>query len=105
MRDELAAILALVKEDEQGSCNSDGEENELGLDALEELGKGDGGWDRKSRTVSAIPVNTPAMTFEMPKAPKLIAVAAIALPRMAAETGLEQENTRAAIRAGERKRM
>ena len=52
-----------------------------------------------------IPFNTPAKTFEIPTAPKLIAVAAIALPRTAAVTGLEQEKRKAAIRAGERKRM
>ena len=52
-----------------------------------------------------IPFRTPTKTFENPKAPKLTAVAAIALPRTAAETGLEQEKRKAAIKAGERKRM
>ena len=52
-----------------------------------------------------IPFRTPTKTFENPKAPKLTAVAAIALPRTAAETGLEQEKRKAASKAGERKRM
>ena len=54
---------------------------------------------------AAVPFKTPAKTFEIPTAPKLIAVAAIALPRTAAVTGLEQEKRKAAIMAGERKRM
>ena len=58
-----------------------------------------------SSKLPVIPFTTPAKTFESPMAPKLMAVAAIAAPRTAAETGLEQEKTKAAIRAGERKRM
>ena len=45
------------------------------------------------------------MTFATPTAPKLTAVAAIAAPRTADETGLEQEKAKAAINAGARKRM
>ena len=33
-------VLALVEKDEQSSCHSDGKNHELGLNALEELGKG-----------------------------------------------------------------
>ena len=77
------------------------------MNALEELGKCDviGGDGARNHTKSRDPSTTPTKTFEIPKAPKLIAVAAIAVPRMAAETGLKQANTREAIRAGERKRM
>ena len=55
--------------------------------------------------VPATPPKIPTKTFEIPTAPKLIAVAAIAAPRTAAETGLEQEKRKAAIKAGERNRM
>ena len=47
----------------------------------------------------------PTMTFATPTAPKLTAVAAIAAPRTADETGLEQEKAKAASNAGARKRM
>ena len=45
------------------------------------------------------------MTIAIPNAPKLTAVAAIAAPRTADESGLEQENTKAAIKDGARNRM
>ena len=53
----------------------------------------------------AIPDKTPAIVFIIPNAPKLIAVAAIEAPRMAAETGLEQEKKSPANKAGARNRM
>ena len=52
-----------------------------------------------------IAAKIPTMTFATPNAPKLTALAAIAAPRTADETGLEQEKAKAAINAGARKRM
>ena len=52
-----------------------------------------------------IPSKTPEMTFAIPNAPKLTAAAAIAAPRTADESGLEQENAKAAIKEGARNRM
>ena len=85
-------------------------QNELRTDSGEELGKGeisgdDGIRDEHEDAGTTIPCKTPEMTFASPNAPKLIAVAAIAAPRTADESGLEQENAKAAIKEGARNRM
>ena len=54
--------------------------------------------------MKTIAAKIPTMTVATPNAPTLAAVAAIAAPRTADETGLEQEKTNAAIKAGARKR-
>ena len=63
------------------------------------------GMETEMKLMPAIPVKIPEITFATPNAPKLTAVAAIAPPRTADETGLEQEKAKAAISAGVRKRM
>ena len=45
MKQCLAGIFALVKEDEQHRYHSHSKQNELGSDSLEELGEGDEGGD------------------------------------------------------------
>ena len=53
----------------------------------------------------ANPARTPEITFATPMAPTLTSAAAIAAPRTADETGLEQERANAKIKAGARNRM